>query len=88
MVATMMLKEHDHTVEIASNGREDVELSVNEGFDLILMDLEMPQMDGIEATGKIREREIGTNNRVPIVAMTAHAMESDEQRGLDAGMDA
>ena len=88
MVATMMLLERGHVVTVANNGREAVEFSGKEAFDLILMDLEMPEMDGLEATQEIRERERGTLSHIPIIAMTAHAMESDEQRCLDAGMDA
>ncbi|MGB7346825.1 MAG: PAS domain-containing protein [Pirellulaceae bacterium] len=88
MVATMMLSQQGHVVTVANHGREAVELSQKEAFDLILMDLEMPEMDGIQATRAIRDRERGTETHVPIIAMTAHAMESDEQRCLDAGMDA
>ncbi len=87
LVATMMLSERGHQVTVANDGREAVELSAKESFDLILMDLEMPEMDGLQATQLIRARERGTVTHLPIIAMTAHAMESDEQRCLDAGMD-
>ncbi|WP_197171611.1 PAS domain-containing sensor histidine kinase [Novipirellula aureliae] len=88
MVATILLEGLGHQVKIAHNGCEAVQLSDTESFDLILMDLEMPEMDGIQATRQIRNREYGTNRHMPIIAMTAHAMESDEQRCLEAGMDA
>ncbi|QDV45690.1 Aerobic respiration control sensor protein ArcB [Stieleria neptunia] len=88
MVATMMLSDLGHDVAVALDGRQAVELSANETFDLILMDVEMPEMDGLEATRLIRERERGTDTHLPIIAMTAHAMATDEQRCLDAGMDA
>ena len=87
-VATMMLSKSGHIIKIANNGREAVDLSAKEDFDLILMDLEMPEMDGLQATRQIREREVDTGLHIPIIAMTAHAMASDEQRCLDAGMDA
>ena len=87
-VATMMLEDLGHDVSVAVDGREAVELSAGDDFDLILMDVEMPEMDGLEATRLIRERERGTSTHLPIIAMTAHAMATDEQRCLDAGMDA
>ena len=87
-VATMMLSKAGHIIKVANNGHEAVELSGKEEFNLILMDLEMPELDGLQATRQIRDREIDTGTHIPIIAMTAHAMASDEQRCLDAGMDA
>jgi CheY-like chemotaxis protein len=90
LVAALMLRKYGHTVVIAGNGREALAaLDVPDpaGFDLILMDVQMPEMDGFEATAAIREREKSTGHHLPIVAMTAHNMQGDEERCLAAGMD-
>ncbi|MCM2374456.1 hybrid sensor histidine kinase/response regulator [Aporhodopirellula aestuarii] len=89
-VATYLLSEQGHQITIAENGREAVEKFASEPFDLILMDVEMPEMDGFDATMEIRkiEEESESGKRTPIIAMTAHAMAADHQRCLDAGMDA
>ena len=87
-LATYMLTGQGHTVTIADNGRLAVEQFTSKAFDIILMDLEMPDMDGLEATQAIRRLEQSMASHIPIVAMTAHAMETDQQRCLDAGMDA
>jgi two-component system, sensor histidine kinase and response regulator len=86
-VATSMLKRLGFTVDLAQNGREAVEQSAAGGYAVILMDCQMPEMDGFEATRLIREREVAGGPRVPIVAMTAHAMQGDRARCLAAGMD-
>ena len=72
---------------VAGNGREALSALERERFDLVLMDVQMPEMDGFEAAGIIRERERQTGDHVPIVAMTAHAMKGDRERCLAAGMD-
>lgn len=72
----------------ASGPRVAFDLMSAREFDLVLMDVQMPEMNGFEATQAIRERERGTGRHVPIVAMTAHAMKGDRERCLETGMDA
>jgi CheY-like chemotaxis protein len=86
-LAIGLLERWGHQVETAENGAIAVDLCSSRSFDLILMDLQMPVMDGIEATRRIRAAESGTSLRVPIIAMTAHALVGDRQRCIDAGMD-
>ncbi len=104
-LAVKMLEKRGHRVVVVSNGREAVETIDKERFDLLLTDVQMPEMDGFEATRRIRERElkaqtttatehvVSTNERstrserIPIVAMTAHAMKGDREKCLAAGMD-
>jgi CheY-like chemotaxis protein len=75
-------------VLVAANGREAVTAFRDGAFDLILMDVQMPEMDGFEATAAIRAAEADAGTHVPIVAMTAHAFAEDRERCLAAGMDA
>ena len=89
-LALRLLEKQGHTVMVANNGREVVatfENSNPNSFDLILMDVQMPEMDGIEATAAIREMERATGKHTPILAMTANAMSGDRERCLKAGMD-
>jgi signal transduction histidine kinase/CheY-like chemotaxis protein len=86
-VAARMLEHRGHKITVAGNGREALAALQAEAFDLVLMDIQMPGMDGFEATAAIRETERDTGKHQPIIAMTAHAMKGDEQRCLDAGMD-
>ncbi len=86
-VASAVLKKWGHRVVVVSNGREALEAIDKERVDLILMDVQMPQMDGFETTELIRNREKADGGHVPIVAMTAHAMKGDRERCLAAGMD-
>jgi len=86
-LAVGLLERHGHTVVVANHGREVLGAVEADHFDLILMDVQMPEMDGLEATEIIRARERGSDAHVPIVAMTAHAMQGDRQRCLEAGMD-
>jgi two-component system, sensor histidine kinase and response regulator len=87
-VALAMLKRAGHRVTVAENGREAVELALHQMFDLILMDIQMPDVDGLEATQIIRKKEQLGGRHVPIIAMTAHALKGDRERFLNAGMDA
>jgi len=86
-VATKLLEREGHSVVIASNGEEAVRRFEELSFDLILMDMHMPVMGGIEATTSIREKEKGTGGHIPIVALTARAMKGDRERCIEAGMD-
>ena len=86
-LAVGLLSKWGHTVRVADNGCAAVAAFHAEPFDLILMDVQMPEMDGFEATAAIRNAERATNRRTPIIAMTAHAMKGDRERCLEAGMD-
>jgi CheY-like chemotaxis protein len=85
-VTVRALERRGHRVILAENGLEAVNLASREHFDLILMDIQMPEMDGYEATAAIREMERGTGSHARIVAVTAHAMKTDQERCLAAGM--
>ncbi|MBX3024990.1 response regulator [bacterium] len=87
-LAVRLLERRGHRVVVASTGHETVAAYERAVFDLVLMDVQMPEMDGLEATGAIRARERFSKRHVPIIAMTAHAMRGDEERCLAAGMDA
>ena len=86
-LAVGLLEKHGHSVVVARNGKEAIGAWVAEPFDVVLMDVEMPEMDGFEATAVIRTQERQRGVHTPIIAMTAHAMKGDRQRCLDAGMD-
>tara|TARA_Y100000588_G_C13907418_1_gene775609 strand:- start:406 stop:699 length:294 start_codon:yes stop_codon:yes gene_type:complete len=73
---------------LAANGRLALEALEAESFDLVLMDVQMPEMDGLEATAAIHQREAASDEHLPIIALTAHAMKGDEERCLEAGTDA
>src|SRR6185295_3976736 len=83
-----ILEKRGHTVRVAGDGRRAVEAFAAESFDLVLMDVQMPEMDGFEATAVIRGLEHSTGGHVPIVALTAHALKGDDERCASAGMDA
>ena len=86
-LAVRLLEKQGHTVAVANDGTEAVAAVECARFDVVLMDVQMPNMSGFEATAAIRSRERGTGRHVPIVAMTAHAMKGDQERCLEAGMD-
>jgi PAS domain S-box-containing protein len=87
MVMQRMLVKRGHRVRIAANGNAAVCAASEQSFDLILMDVQMPELDGFEATRELRRREAATGQRIPIVALTAHAMSGDRERCLESGMD-
>jgi len=86
-LAMRLLEKRGHQVTIAGNGREAVAAAEQDTFDLVLMDLQMPEMDGFEATAALRKREKETGIHLPIIALTAHALKGDRERCLEAGMD-
>ena len=86
-LAARLLEKQGHSVQVASNGREALDVLERERFDVALLDVQMPELDGFEATAQIRARELAGGGHLPIVAMTAHAMSGDRERCLAAGMD-
>jgi CheY-like chemotaxis protein len=87
LVATRLIEKQNHSVTIAANGQEALEIIEKEKFDCVLMDVQMPVLDGFEATAAIRKKECTSGGHLPIIAMTAHAMAGDLERCLAAGMD-
>jgi len=86
-LAIGLLKRWGHSTTVANNGAEAVDLAARGEFDLILMDIQMPIMDGMEATALIRKEQKQSGRHIPIIAMTAHAMKGDKERCLASGMD-
>jgi CheY-like chemotaxis protein len=86
-VAVLMLAKLGHAATVAENGRKAIEAMGVQHFDLVLMDVQMPEMDGIEATMAIRSAELGSSRHMPIIAATAHALKEDRDRCLNSGMD-
>jgi CheY-like chemotaxis protein/nitrogen-specific signal transduction histidine kinase/HPt (histidine-containing phosphotransfer) domain-containing protein len=86
-LAVCLLEKQGHKVEVVDNGRAALARVQERSFDLVLMDVQMPEMDGFEAAAAIRAQEQGTGRHVPIIAMTAYAMKGDRERCLEAGMD-
>jgi PAS domain S-box-containing protein len=87
LLATRLIRKQGHTFTVAHNGHEALEALATEEFNCVLMDLQMPLMDGVEATARIRQGERETGVHIPVIAMTAHAMAGDRERCLKAGMD-
>ncbi len=86
-LAVGLLERWGHRVTVANDGREAVTRSQEQAFDVILMDIQMPELDGLDATREIRQREAETGQHTPIIAMTAHALQGDRERCLAVGMD-
>jgi CheY-like chemotaxis protein/signal transduction histidine kinase len=86
-IMVLTLKKYVKSIEVAQNGKEAIEKIGQKKYDLILMDIRMPFMNGYKTTRKIRETEAGTNLHVPIIAVTANALEGDKEKCLEAGMD-
>jgi len=86
-LAVHLLEKAGHTVAVAENGSQALAMVQSQRFDVVLMDVQMPEMDGFEATTAIRAFELQTHSHIPIIAMTAHAMKGDRERCLQAGMD-
>ena len=87
VLAVRLLEKRGHEVTVAGNGEEALKALDKQLFDLILMDVQMPEMDGLQATVAIRRGEMKSGKHIPIIAMTAHAMAGDKERCLEAGMD-
>jgi CheY-like chemotaxis protein len=88
-LAVRMLEKRGHRVTVADNGRGALDALAKDRFDLVFMDVQMPEMDGLEATSEIRKKEKERNDGThqPVIALTAHAMKGDQERCLAAGMD-
>jgi PAS domain S-box-containing protein len=86
-LAVRLLEKRGHRVAVAGNGREALDALEKEKFDLVFMDVQMPEMDGLEATATIREKERSSGLHQPIIALTAHAMKGDREKCMTAGMD-
>lgn len=86
-LAVALLQKHGHRVVVVNNGTGAIAACGSQSFDVVLMDVQMPELDGFEATATIREQEKTSGKRIPIIAMTAHAMKGDRERCLQSGMD-
>jgi CheY-like chemotaxis protein len=87
LLMTRLLERRGHRVTVAANGREAVEAIEKRPYDVVFMDMQMPEMDGLEATASIRQREKGRAVHLVVIALTAHAMKGDRERCVAAGMD-
>jgi two-component system sensor histidine kinase/response regulator len=87
LLLTRLLEKRGHSVKVAANGRLALESAAKVSYDLLLMDVQMPEMDGMEATRVLRERESKTATHLTVIGVTAHAMAGDRERCLQAGMD-
>ena len=87
LIATRLVRKRGHAVTVARTGREAVTMMLAQSFDLVLMDVQMPEMDGLQATAELRQHERASSKHMQVVAMTAHAMVGDRERFVAAGMD-
>lgn len=87
LVARKILEREGHIISLVNNGQEAIEKSAEQTFDIIFMDIHMPELNGWEATDVIRKREKNTGQRVPIIALTGSSMQEDKTKCLNAGMD-
>ena len=87
LLVTRLLEKRGHSVKLVGNGKLALEAIEEDSYDLVLMDVQMPEMDGIEATGALRKREVSFGTHLTVVGVTAHAMKGDRERCLEAGMD-
>ena len=87
-LAIRLLEKRGYVVSVAGDGREALAALEKDNFDVVLMDIQMPEMDGFEATAAIRQKEKFSGRHIPIIAMTANALKGDQERCLEAGMDA
>jgi len=86
-LAARLLEKRGHSVSVVANGHQALDALDHGDYDLVLMDMQMPEMDGFEATGEVRRREKRTGRHMPVIALTAHAMKGDRERCIEAGMD-
>jgi CheY-like chemotaxis protein len=86
-LATIMLEKAGHRIDVVTDGAAAVEAMTSKSYDLILMDVQMPGMDGLEATRRIRQQQVEDDAQIPIIAVTANALKDDDQRCFEAGMD-
>jgi len=87
LLLTRLLEKRGHRVLVVGNGREALNSIETHRFDVVLMDVQMPEMDGLEATTELRKMELGKQLHQPVVALTAHAMKGDREKCVEAGMD-
>src|SRR5207302_10349312 len=87
-LAARLLEKQGHSVTVVDSGFAALAALAQQPFDLVLMDVQMPEMDGLEATAAIRAQEQGTGRHLPIIALTSHAMQGDQERCFAAGVDA
>ena len=87
MLIRRLLDKRGHSVRLVANGRLALQALEAESFDLVLMDIQMPELDGLQTIAALRAKEFGTGTHLPVVALTARALKGDRERCLEAGMD-